>query len=182
MVLVPLKWVMMMLIGCFTRWNVSETNFFKAVQLGIASEENVLHEIHLTKTLLADLQKKILSVDNFKDEAQDVLPFVPTLQRGRPKYDIKKEQLEFLLNLKFSTPEIAKCFGTSISTIKRRMNTFHCQKKTIYTELSDNEIDEIIESILKEFPRTGYRRMIGFLKAKNIIVHEKRGKEFNETC
>ena len=40
--------------------------------------------------------------------------------------------------------------------------------------MPDSELDESVETILDEFPRTGYRRMKGFLQSKGHRVQEKR--------
>ena len=44
--------------------------------------------------------------------------------RGRPSYDIKEEQLSFLLEKGFKVSEISKIFGVSKRTIERRMAYF----------------------------------------------------------
>ena len=43
-----------------------------------------------------------------------------------------------------------------------------------YSNMSDTELEETVESFLKEFPNTGYKRMKGFLSSKNIRVQEER--------
>ena len=42
---------------------------------------------------------------------------------GRPYYDISYHQLETLISIRFSVPQIAELFGVSVSTI-RRMTEF----------------------------------------------------------
>ena len=45
------------------------------------------------------------------------------------------------------------------------------------TNINDESLDKCINEIQREFPRTGYRRMIGYLRAKNILVPERRVRE-----
>lgn len=94
--------------------------------------------------------------------------------KGRPKFDILEGQLEFLRKLNFNTPDIAKILGVSKSTVKRRISQFKLNRKYIITDITDANLDNIINEIQKEFPRTGYRRMIGYLRARGILVPEKR--------
>ena len=49
---------------------------------------------------------------------------VPQGNRGRPSYDIKEEQLSFLLEKGFKVSEISRIFGVSKRTIERRMAYF----------------------------------------------------------
>ena len=43
---------------------------------------------------------------------------------GRPRLDIRQEQLEYLLHLGFTCPQIAMLMGVSLSTIRRRMSEY----------------------------------------------------------
>jgi len=36
--------------------------------------------------------------------------------------------------------------------------------------VSDEHLDRVINSILADFPETGYKRMTGFLRARGIIL------------
>jgi hypothetical protein len=44
--------------------------------------------------------------------------------RGRPKYDIPKKQLSFLLDQAFSVPEISRILGVGKRTVERKLSTF----------------------------------------------------------
>ena len=45
-----------------------------------------------------------------------------TGQRGRPKYILPQEQLEFLVERRFSVPQISKLLGVSPRTVERRLS------------------------------------------------------------
>ena len=93
---------------------------------------------------------------------------------GRPKVNIGKEQLNYLLSLSFPATEIARLFGVSGRTIYRRMSEFGLSVSAQYSDIDDAGLDEIVRDVLKDFPRTGYRRMIGFLKERGLRIQEKR--------
>jgi len=43
--------------------------------------------------------------------------------------------------------------------------------------MSDEQLDTIMLSILDEFPETSYKRMTGFLKARGIVLQQRRIRE-----
>ena len=47
-----------------------------------------------------------------------------TGQRGRPKYILPQEQLEFLVERRFSVPQISKLSGVSPRTVERRLSPY----------------------------------------------------------
>ena len=67
---------------------------------------------------------------------------------GRKRYDISKDQLEHLRSLFFSWQKIADMPQVSVSTIQRRRNEFGLDDKfESYSDITDNELDEIYFSI-----------------------------------
>ena len=46
------------------------------------------------------------------------------LRRGRPSFDIKEEQLAFLVENGFKVPQISQVLGVSIRTVERRLAVF----------------------------------------------------------
>ncbi|XP_066935261.1 uncharacterized protein [Clytia hemisphaerica] len=93
---------------------------------------------------------------------------------GRPKIYIDRDKLEYLLNLNFTATDIAKFFGASRSTVCRRLSEGGYSITKTYSAMSDDELDVCVRNILDEFPRTGYRRMKGFLQSDGHRVQEKR--------
>ena len=57
-----------------------------------------------------------------EEETVDFAPQVHSQRRGRTAFEIKEEQLAFLLNEGFKIPIIALLFRVSIRTVDRRMN------------------------------------------------------------
>ena len=55
---------------------------------------------------------------------------------GRPKFDISYSLLKTLLEDGFAVPNMAGILGVSISTIRRRMTTFHLSVREMYTNIS----------------------------------------------
>ena len=65
---------------------------------------------------------------------------------GRPSFQISPTQLEFLNNNRFSVPQIAQLMGVSVSTIRRRMQTFN-----LYIQ----ELDGLVSRMQDQFPNWG---------------------------
>ena len=97
--------------------------------------------------------------------------------KGRPRYDIRQEQLQLLLTLLFNISDISNILGVSKRTIKRRMSQYQLLRTDNYTNINYESLDKYLGDIQREFPRTGYRRMIGYLKAKSILVPAKQVRE-----
>ena len=66
--------------------------------------------------------QNILDSDSLSNLAYRV-PVVHTGRRGRPRFDITKEQLEYLASLSFTWMEITALIGVSRTTIFRYAHT-----------------------------------------------------------
>ena len=97
-----------------------------------------------------------------------------TGNRGRPKYVVPQEQVEFLIERHFSVPEISKLLGVSTRTVERRMSQYGLSIRGSYDGMNDNELDDIVTGILKNFPNAGYKRMTGLLLARGIRLQQSR--------
>ena len=68
-------------------------------------------------------------------------------KRGQPYYEVHKEQIEYLLQVQFNCPEIAMIVGVSLSTIRRRMALYGLSIQSLYSIMSDDELDEVIKDL-----------------------------------
>ena len=80
---------------------------------------------------------------------------------GRPRYGISQEQLEYLIDLRFTCPDIARLLGVSLRTIRRRMEEFGIAIRDRYSCISDSELDEEVEGIKVEYPNAGIKIITG---------------------
>ena len=121
--------------------------------------EQVLDAVGQSLTLLEELQSScsLASVEGY-------VPQVSSGNiRGRPRLNVTKEQIEYLLHLGFSCPKLADVIGVSLSTIRRRMEEYGLSVHALYSTISDRELDRLAEQIKKDFPNCGYRMMQGHL-------------------
>ena len=94
--------------------------------------------------------------------------------RGRPKFDVSREQLEFLLERGFSIPDEVKLLGLSLRTTERRLKEFGISSGQFFAAIDDQTLDCTVETILVSFPSYDYRRMTGALLSRGIRVQQTR--------
>jgi hypothetical protein len=72
------------------------------------------------------------------------------LPRGRPPYHIPQSQLETLIELlRFTYEKIAKLLNVSTRTLQRRRMQYGLPPGRSYTDILDDELDDIIKGILQ---------------------------------
>ena len=75
----------------------------------------------------------------------------PTGHRGRPAYDISKDDLECLFEMGFSYQQSARIIGVSERTLRRRREEFGLPVGSSYTDMSDDALDGLVRTILEVF-------------------------------
>ena len=93
-------------------------------------------------------------------------------ERGRPRFEIPHAQLQFFVEKGFKVAEIAQPFGTSSSTVERRLAEFGLSIRTTYAQLSDRDLDAVTSEIMREIPNVGCKRMTGFLLGRGLCVQQ----------
>ena len=156
------------------------------IQYKFESLINVMHlasDIHgVPQSFIDKLEEFVHCLDDFaKDFKNSNSSFIPGLlftgSRGRPAFQISKDILQMFIDNKFTINSMAKMLQVSESTIKRRLHLYELSISSTYSNLSNEALDVIVRDILDLFPKTGYKRMIGFLMARGHRVQEKRVRE-----
>ena len=101
-------------------------------------------------------------------------PLLHTGCVGRPKFEIPCAQIEYLIENRFTAPQIAQMLGVSLSTIRRRMALYGLSIRAEYAQISDDELDAMITDISLEFPMCGNRQMQGHLLSHGFRVQQQR--------
>uniref|UniRef100_A0A672M9U9 Resolvase HTH domain-containing protein n=1 Tax=Sinocyclocheilus grahami TaxID=75366 RepID=A0A672M9U9_SINGR len=129
---------------------------------------------YILETLM-NLQQKIHAA--LSQELAPVLTRECGGGRGRPKFIVSEEMLSRLIEMSLPVSCIANILGVSQSTIFRRMRDLGLSVKTMYSTISDNELDNVILAIKKRLPNAGYRMIKGCLQADRHRVQWNRIKE-----
>ena len=74
---------------------------------------------------------------------------------------IAQDQLEYLLDLRFTCADIARLLGVFLRTIRRRLDEFGIAVRDRYSTMSDTELDEEVEEIKRNYPNAGIRIVTG---------------------
>ena len=93
---------------------------------------------------------------------------------GRPRLVVSKDQIESLQEIGFTWAKIATMLGISRSSLLRRKEEFQI---TRYNELTDEELDRVVEAILARAPRSGERLIVGSLRSRGLNVKRARLRE-----
>ena len=75
--------------------------------------------------------------------------------RGRPRYAITAQQLQYFIYFGFKAPEIASVLGVSESTLRRRLKDFNLSTSQRFTEIYDEELHNVVKDIKQEFNNSG---------------------------
>ena len=131
------------------------------------------------RDILQRLSHAVSAVNRMIDESLNVFPEVNaccvyTNNRGRPKLDVRKDQLMHLLSLKFTCPDIAMLLGVSLRTVRKRMTDYGISVSGLYSQMSDEDLDCAVSTLKEQYPNSGYRMMNGLLQQQGIRVHHAR--------
>jgi len=69
---------------------------------------------------------------------------------------------------------MSRALGVSESTIKTRMREYNISITDRRTAISDDDLDNIVRSIHRDFPNAGYRRVPSHFVLRNINVPQLR--------
>ena len=96
--------------------------------------------------------------------------------KGRPRFLIPKEQLEFLRSLYFTWSEIAQLIGVSRMTIYRRREEFNMVDEPTAT-LTDSELKQKVSEIRQILPEVGEKIILGQLRSMGYHITRWRVRE-----
>lgn len=97
---------------------------------------------------------------------------------GRPAFHMEPEMLEELLGPGFSKQKISMLYGVSRWTIYRRIREYNLYHLCEFSNLSDAEIDGLLEDYMNRHGRTtGQVLILGYLRSRVIHVPRRRVRE-----
>ena len=128
--------------------------------------------------LITDTISKLRRVEEINTNAPFVTGAVYSGRPGRPALGISYDHLVYLLNFELSVSDIAQALGVSESTIFRRMKTYGLSfRQNQNVALSDQELEDKVREVLREFPNAGYSRVISQLSVKGLRPAQLRVRE-----
>ena len=141
-------------------------------------EQNVSSDI--VNEEVVDTIRKLLSIVNTISEGDGFtcdntwqLPVIDG-HRGRPKYDLPRDQLQYLIENGFTTSRICAMLCISLSTLRRRMSEYGIRVRDTYSDICDTALKDLIMEAHLSFPNAGYRFVRGWLHQRGLRIQESR--------
>ena len=142
-------------------------------------DENTLSLVTDVLASLMSIQRIVFEeverIQSINDSRSYRCPTHLTNRPGRPKYDITKNQLEFLRSKHFSWVNIAKLLHVSTRTLRRRKIELGIDDD--FSVISEEELTRTMEEIIKITPNIGQSRMVGALRARGINIQRHRVRD-----
>ena len=123
---------------------------------------------------LRELSLEWLKYLDFKERMSASFAYRVTAQhdgsrRGRPRFSIHQDQLEYLRSLSFTWSDIATLLGVSRMTVFRRRQEFGMLEEPS-TTVDNIELRTIIASLREQLPNVGEKMVIGQLQSLGYNV------------
>ena len=152
---------------------IEETVMSRA-ESSVISEYIALLEglLQLLQTTADEWNLHLDGVHQVSSSTMYFLPSIETQRRGRPKFDISRDQLEYLSSMSFSWTQIACMSSVSRMTIYRRRIEYGISSSR--NHLSDDDLKIIIQQISAEQPALGETMMWGRIKSMGFHVTRSR--------
>ena len=153
----------------------------RSVANGLEEEEDTLQYYQEELSTIVNNLRGIsrewsLRMDQY-DEERESTSYRPHLldapTGGRPKFDISKEQLEYLRSMNFSWTQIAELMGVSVMTIYRRRREFGMLGVVSQT-VSHGELKTILCQMRRDLPNIGETIAWGHIRALGIKVTRQK--------
>ena len=95
-------------------------DYLQRLLINLDVDDSVVERVQQASNILFNLDQ----ANNGNPECSETVPVVNCGRRGRPSFDIKEDQLSFLVEKGFKVADISKVIGVSQRTIERRMAMF----------------------------------------------------------
>lgn len=95
-------------------------------------------------------------------------------RQGRPSIVITPTQITDLLELQFTQVEIARIYGCSARTVRRRILQFQLQDAISYDSITDNDLDDVVARFVLSFQSAGLKTLEGHLRSQGYRLQCQR--------
>jgi len=147
----------------------------------LQSQQNVMDDILLAviefQSLIQRVQDRLSLID--KRKVHYSCPTMSSKRRGRPTLVVPEEQLDGLRSLGFSWSGIARLgwyrSGVSKKSIRRRRDSYSmASSRELFPEISDDEVDNLVEQVLQKSQNSGEKMTMGWFRGRRIRVQRWR--------
>ena len=93
--------------------------------------------------------------------------------RGRPRFDVTKEQLEYLRSMSFTWTDIGNILGVSQMTLYRRRRDYGLDSEPTNPS-SDADLSCVLSEMRVQFPTMGVSMVLGRLRSLGYFITRSR--------
>ncbi|XP_031165359.1 uncharacterized protein LOC116057094 [Sander lucioperca] len=104
-------------------------------------------------------------------------PLTWTGARGLPQYAITRGQLEFLMSCGFRPSQMAEILNVSLKTVKRHLRRFNLSRSTSYSDVTDVNLDAMIQDLVGGNEQLGPESVHAQLRAEGVRIQRRRVRE-----
>ena len=104
------------------------------------------------------------------------VPISQPAGRGRPKFEINKEQIQYLRSMSFSWVQISKLLGVSYMTLYRRRQEYGLSS-CAGTRITDADLRTVLQQLRQELPSLGQTLVWGRVRSMGFEVTRKRVRQ-----
>lgn len=153
--------------------------------LSVTSEDTFVAEEYsgLLSVLLRYLRGLYEQWDTYQNRASTSsasfafsAPLFHSSLRGRPKFVISKEQIQYLRSMSFSWVHIAKLLGVSYMTVYRRRQEYGLPSSE-GAMISDDHLSELLRGLRQELPSLGQTLVWGRVRSMGFKVTRARVRQ-----
>ena len=138
-----------------------------------------LQRLQLFLSRSVSFSSLLASVSDMTDSLQSIILDQSTSTGlpgpGRPRLEISRDQLQYLLDQQFTQVEVSRLLGCSPKTIHRRIVQFGLSCE--YSLMSDSELDELVEEFVAAFPTAGQKTLAGHLSSLGYQLQRYRVRD-----
>ena len=144
----------------------------------ILSLENIVQRLLHLHPLLHNSEYYVSAVDSVNRMIEGLKAIEEDKQRmlrrrGRPALSITVQEITNLLELDFTQVEIAKLYGCSARTIRRRILQFELDGLR-FDDMTDCDLDYIVSNFVMSFPFAGQKTLEGHLRSQGFRIQRQR--------
>ena len=123
--------------------------------------ERIKHELdELTAnqmgSVLIEMKREAQNSRNTQSEPGFSAERPRTGQKGRPKVEIPEHQINTLVDMNYTAPQMASHFKCSLRTIHNRLNSLNIRLRECYSQMTDADLDVVIVDLHQTYPNAGY--------------------------
>lgn len=99
-------------------------------------------------------------------------PRANNTMQGRPSFDITQDQLQSLIVLRFTVPQISNLLQVLTRTIERCLAEYMSARS--FNTIEDKALDNKVMAIKSFHPNCGSKNLVGYLASRKIRVPRQR--------